>query len=178
MQARTDMHKREMIHIRKATLADVEGICRVCAAGWRDTYAELLSPATIDNTIAEFYNPTRICSEVLQPDGWNGWWIAADRGVVVGAGGGGLIEANVSELFVLYVEPARRRMGIGTLLLDATTDELKQQGAREQWVSVEKGNGKGLPFYFARGFVIRGERPAYGDASTEPRNVLRLWRAL
>ena len=167
-----------MIDVRKATLADVEGICRVCAAGWRDTYDQLLPPTTIEQTIADFYNPARIRAEVLHPDGWNGWWIAADNGIVVGAGGGGLIEQEVSELFVLYVDPSRRGMGIGTLLLDAITNELKQQGARQQWVSVEKGNGKGLPFYLARGFVIRGERPAYGNASSEPRNVLRLWRAL
>ena len=51
-------------------------------------------------------------------------------------------------------------------------------GAREQWVSVEPENAKGLPFYEARGFEARGERPAWGSAPEEGRVSLRLMRRL
>ena len=68
---------------------------------------------------------------------------------MIGAGGGGITQPGVGEIFVLYLDPTRRGEGIGTLILDAITEQERAQGAREQWVSVEPENRKGLPFYFA-----------------------------
>jgi GNAT superfamily N-acetyltransferase len=52
--------------------------------------------------------------------------------------------------------------GIATLLLDAITERQRTQGASEQWVSVHPQNAKGIPFYLARRFEQRGERPEWG----------------
>jgi ribosomal protein S18 acetylase RimI-like enzyme len=125
--------------------------------------------------IEEYYTPERIAGEIAAPEGWDGWLVAVDGDSVVGAAGGGMIDPGVGEVFVLYLDPARRREGIGTLLLDAVTERQLAQGAREQWVSVEPENVKGLPFYEARGFEVCGERPAWGD---ESRVTLRLMRRL
>ena len=125
--------------------------------------------------IEEYYTPERIAGEIAAPEGWDGWLVAVDGDRVVGAAGGGIVDPGVGEVFVLYLDPARRREGIGTLLLDAVTQQQLAQGAREQWVSVEPENAKGLPFYEARGFEVRGERPASGD---ESRVTLRLMRRL
>jgi hypothetical protein len=57
---------------------------------------------------------------------------------------------------------------------------LEQQrgfGAKEQWVSAEKGNEKGVPFYLARGFTVRGEETRWSKAGY-PYTLLRLWRTL
>jgi GNAT superfamily N-acetyltransferase len=167
-----------MIEIRKATAADVEGICRVCTAGWRDAYTGLLPTAYIEQAIAEFYNPARVAAEVADPQGWDGWWVAVERGRVVGAGGGGLPAPGTGELFVLYVDPARRGAGIGTRLLAAITQEERAQGAREQWVSVAKGNHKGIPFYEARGFRAYHEQPIYGSRPEDAVVSVRYQRAL
>ena len=88
-----------------------------------------------------------------------------------------MIESDVGEVFVLYLDPARRREGIGSLLLDAISEQQRAHGAHEQWVSVEPDNAKGLPFYLARGFRVRGDRPAWGTA-LEGRVSLRLMRRL
>ena len=149
--------------IRKAIPADVEGICQVCSAGQRDTYTELRTPEETERIIAGFYNPERILGEVLNPVDWNGWWVALEKGSVVGAGGGGFLPPGSSELYVLYLEPSRRGEGIGTKLLQAITEELYEQGAREQWVAVTPDNQKGIPFYQARGFVRQGERTYEGS---------------
>lgn len=69
---------------------------------------------------------------------------------------GGITRPGVSELFVLYVDPSLRGQGVGTRLLEAITEELRHQGAREQWVSVTKGIQKGIPFYRTRGFPDTG----------------------
>jgi ribosomal protein S18 acetylase RimI-like enzyme len=164
--------------IRPAEIPDAEGIARVCAAGWRDTYRGIKEPARIEAVIAEYYTLERISGEIAAPQGWDGWIVAVEDDTVIGAGGGGMTEPGVGEIFVLYLDPARRGEGIGTLLLDAITDQQRAQGAREQWVSVEPENTKGLPFYYARGFEVRGKRPEWGTAPEEGRVSLRLMRRL
>ncbi|PDY44886.1 GNAT family N-acetyltransferase [Bacillus pseudomycoides] len=143
-----------MIQIQKASVCHVEGISKVCSDGWRDTYVDLKEKEYIDAVIEEFYQFERIYQEVTLPmPGWDGWYVALENGEVVGAGGGGMISGKVGELFVLYLNPSRRSEGIGTMLLNTITERQIEQGATEQWVSVMKGNQKGIPFYEARGFV-------------------------
>ena len=164
--------------IRRAETADAEHIARVCAAGWRDTYRGIKEPDRIEAVIAEYYAPERIRREIAAPEGWDGWLVAVEDESVIGAGGGGITQPGVGEIFVLYLDPTRRGEGIGTLILDAITEQQRAQGAREQWVSVEPANRKGLPFYFARGFEVRGQRPEWGAAPEEGHVSLRLMRRL
>ena len=103
--------------------------------------------------------------------------MAVEDESVIGAGGG-ITQPGVGEIFVLYLDPTRRGEGIGTLILDAITEQQRAQGAREQWVSVEPENGKGLPFYFARGFEVHGQRPEWGSTPEEGHVSLRLMRRL
>ena len=164
--------------IRRAETADAEEIARVCAAGWRDTYRGIKEPDRIEAVIAEYYAPERIRREIAAPEGWDGWIVAVEDESVIGAGGGGITQPGVGEIFVLYLDPTRRGEGIGTLILDAITEQQRAQGAREQWVSVEPANRKGLPFYFARGFEVHGQRPEWGTTSEEGHVSLRLMRRL
>jgi GNAT superfamily N-acetyltransferase len=164
--------------IRRAVPGDASGIARVCAEGWRDTYQDIYAPEEIEKVIADYYTPERITAEIIAPEGWDGWIVAVERAKVIGAGGGGMTDQGISEIFVLYLDPSRRGEGIGSLLLDAITEQQRAQGAREQWVSVEPENKKGLPFYLARGFRVLGNRPAWGTRPEERRISLRLMRRL
>ena len=164
--------------VRRAENQDAHGIARVCAAGWRDTYRGIKEPERIDAVISEYYTPERIRREIASPKGWDGWLVAVEGDTVIGAGGGGMTKPGVGEIFVLYLDPTRRGEGIGTLILDAITEQQRSQGAREQWVSVEPENTKGLPFYIARGFEVCGERPEWGTAPEEGHVSLRLMRRL
>ena len=137
-----------------------------------------MAPEQIEAVIAEYYTPERIGREIAAPEGWDGRIVAVEGDTVVGAGGGGMTEPGVGEIFVLYLDPARRGEGIGTLLLDAITEQQRAQGAREQWVSVEPENAKGLPFYDARGFEVQGQRPEWGTEPEEGRVSVRLMRRL
>lgn len=151
------------LRVRPATRAHVEAICRICAEGWRDTYRGLRSDAEIESVIGEFYVPERVSSELAPaPPGWGGWLVAEDRASdVIGAGAGGMTGPAVGEVFVLYVDPPRQRQGAGRALLEAITDQQRAFGAREQWVSVEEANTKGIGFYESRGFVQAGTRAAF-----------------
>ena len=162
------------VTVAPAERQHVDGICRVCAEGWRETYVGILPDEEIEATIEEFYIPERVAQEVCSPEGWDGWLVAFDDEKVVGAGGGGLTEPNVGEVFVLYVDPPEKRRGIGTRLLEAITQQQREQDATEQWVSIVHDNKIGKSFYQKHGFETVGEREAYGDASD--RNSLRLKR--
>jgi ribosomal protein S18 acetylase RimI-like enzyme len=159
------------LRVRKAEEADVEAICRICAEGWRDTYHGMRRSEEIERIIAQFYMPERVRSE-LQAAGmdWGGWFVAQlDDGEVIAAAAGGLTDPGVGEVFVLYVDRSRRRKGAGRALLDAITEQQLVLGAREQWVSVEKGNVKAIPFYETQGFELVGERPAFEMTGTSLR---------
>ncbi|MCM2603516.1 GNAT family N-acetyltransferase [Rossellomorea marisflavi] len=158
-----------MIQIERATLQHVEGISDVCSRGYRATYGESHPKSYIERIIEEFYHPDRISSEITDGgDGWDGWYVALEDGTVLGAIGGGMTGAYQGEVFVLYLDPDRRGEGIGTLLLEALTRIQREKGATEQWVSVARGNQKGIPFYEARGFVFQHEQESYSNGEDEP----------
>lgn len=168
-----------MVEIRKANIEDAPGIVRVCSEGYRTTYPDLLPQDCIEKIIRDFYYEERVMAEICNVSReWNGWFVAVDAGQVVGAGGGGFTAEDTAELFVLYLDPERKREGIGSRLLEAITADQLQRGAREQWVSVAKGNRMAIPFYEAVGFRFRGERPAYGLPEEDGFVSLRYRRAL
>ncbi|MBS4209492.1 GNAT family N-acetyltransferase [Bacillus sp. FJAT-50079] len=168
-----------MITVQKAKQKHIHGIARICIAGYRATYGDLLSTAYIERLIKEFYNPNRLLDEVTKTSrSWIGWIVAVEDDEVVGAGVGGMISKDHGELFVLYTDPERRKKGIGTMILDTVTDELIKYGAKEQWVNVTKGNQKGIPFYEAKGFQFVHEQDEYGILPGEDFKALRYHRFL
>lgn len=168
-----------MISIQKATTEHVNGIAKVCIDAYWATYGSLLSNEYIERMIDEFYTYDRILNELTVTNReWNGWIVAVDKGEVVGAGAGGMISENHGELFVLYLDPNRRKEGLGSMILDAVTIELKTYSAKEQWVSVTKGNNRGIPFYEARGFICVHEQAEYGVVEGEDYRALRYHRLI
>ena len=168
-----------MIEIRKANLSDVQGIIRVCSDAYRTTYPGLLPQRYIEKIIGDFYYEERIRNEIVTTGHeWNGWYVALENGEIVGAGGGGFLGETVAELFVLYLDPARKREGIGSRLLESITAEQIRRGAKEQWVSVAKDNVMAIPFYEAVGFQYQGRQPAYGLPEEEGFVSLRYRRFL
>ncbi|CAN7528669.1 GNAT family N-acetyltransferase [Rossellomorea sp. LjRoot5] len=162
-----------MIHILKANEAHVKGISKVCSDGNWATYRDIYSKNYIEKVIKEFYNEERILKEVTTSNReWGGYFVAVENDEVIGAGGGGMMNETEGELYVLYLDPSRRNEGIGTRLLDAITQQQKEEfHAGKQWVSVQKGNEKGIPFYEARGFVYESEQPVYGNEEGEYRSL-------
>lgn len=168
-----------MIAVYRATLEHVEGIAKVCSDGYRATYTHIYPQAYIERIISEFYNDDRIFNEVTTSNKeWGGYFVAMEKDKVVGAAGGGMTSETTGELFVIYLDPTRRNEGIGTLLLDAITEQQKDLGATEQWVSTPKNNHKGIPFYEARGFHFQYEKDGYGNREGEDYISLRYRRGI
>lgn len=169
-----------MIQIEQANLSHVQGISAVCAAGYRATYSDSHSSKYIERIIKEFYHPERIAVEVANKSkDWGGYYVALDNARVIGAAGGGMISNTEGEMYVLYMDPSRRNEGIGTRLLAAVTERQKTEfNASGQWVSVQKGNTKGIPFYEARGFLFKHEQKSYANEEGEEYISLRYYREI
>lgn len=139
--------------VRHAVAADASSIARICSAAYRDAYRELLPPGYIERSVDAFYNEPRVASEIAPsaPE-WFGYQVVAEGGVVLGAAGGGMTSAAAGELSLIYLERRHRGRGLGTLLLDRVTDQVRACGGTEMWVSVFLGDSAGIAFYRARGF--------------------------
>lgn len=169
--------------VRLARAGEEGAICDVCRAGFAVSSHGLLSRAAIERQVDLYYDPARVREEIITAGGtptWQGYVVAvSELGEVLGAGGGGVSDHGVGNVHVLYLNPALRGRGIGTALLDFLTGQQKCQGATEQWVSVTEGNDLGVPFYLARGFVLRGRIPFItADDGTVEAHSLRLSRAV
>lgn len=125
--------------------------------------------------IAEFYSPKRIESEIKPAlPHWSDYIVVEDdQGKVVAAGGGAMSTATSAELYVLYADPDRRGKGFGSAVLQLLTSQQVAAGAREQSVSVQKGNELGIPFYRARGFEVVEEVTPW-DKTLSGEGVLNL----
>lgn len=140
-----------IIHIIKAKPNHVAGISKVCSDGYWATYRETHTEMYIKGIIKEFYNPERILKEVsVTSREWGGYFVALEGNEI-----------------------------IGTMILDAITKQQKEEfNATEQWVSVARGNQKGIPFYEAKGFILNHERDGHGIVERKKYTSLRYCRPI
>ena len=157
------------IIIRKATMNDAEAITAVLIESQWFTYGHLYSKDYITKLIEKYYTVQRIEQEIVSiSEEWHGYFIAEANGKILGAIGGGMTSETAGEVYVFYLDPLMRGMGIGTRLLNFFTKIQKYTyGAKIQWVSVAKGNNYGIPFYEARGFIFQHEELAYGTSEED-----------
>ena len=138
----------------------------VAAAGWRDTYAGLLKPETIESFIEGAYSAERVEARVSDdhfyvaegPDGITAFVDALERDDRV-------------ELTAIYVLPEWRGQGAGTALLDVLAVLFPD---RDISADVLDGNRKGEVWYERRGFSPRERLEA--TLLGEPVVERRWWR--
>jgi GNAT superfamily N-acetyltransferase len=147
--------------VRHARPSDVEAVRVVAAAAWRDTYAGLLDPTTIEAFIEGAYSVERMERRVHDT------FVVEDDGEIV-AFAGAIAEPDHVNLVAIYALPARRGEGAGSLLLNAVRAAFPGQSVS---ADVLEGNRKGEVFYEARGFVPRErlEAELFGEPVVERR---------
>jgi ribosomal protein S18 acetylase RimI-like enzyme len=125
---------------------------------WREGYRGLMPDELLDSLSVE-----------ERTERWQGWLagdesdtiVALDAGVIVGFATTAWPEGRSAppcEIAALYVEPARFRTGIGTLLLGAALAALRSSGRAEVTLWVLESNDAALAFYERFGFAADGAR--------------------
>ena len=148
------------IKIERAAPEHVEAIAAICSRGWKQTVEGKLSDAYQKKNAAQWYNLEQVKSDIEKGSYTH---IAVNDSEVAGVIGGAITEPGVSQIFVFYVDEKYRYQGIGRQLLEIFTEEHKKEGARDQRVSVQDGNQRGIPFYEARGFVLQEKQKEMTD---------------
>lgn len=88
------------------------------------------------------------------------WWVAHDRGSIIGFAGG-LLAGDRLEVLDVAVDPGRRREGIATRLLARLAYDGQMLGAQEITLEVHAGNVAAYDLYEGLGFVQVGLRRDY-----------------
>ena len=86
--------------------------------------------------------------------------VAEVAGAVVGHATASVV-ADIAELQRIAVDPAHRRTGLATLLLDAVIGAARVGGADRLLLEVREDNATAADFYAAQGFEEVGRRPGY-----------------
>lgn len=71
------------------------------------------------------------------------------------------VVADIAELQRIAVDPAHRRTGLASELLDAVARTARDGGADRLLLEVREDNAGAIAFYAARGFVEIDRRPRY-----------------
>jgi GNAT superfamily N-acetyltransferase len=151
------------LRVRDAVKGDADAIRHVATEAWRDTYAGLLLPDTIESFLDAAYSigsvERRIADDTVL--------VAELDGVVVSFADATPDEGRMN-LAAIYAAPGFRGRGTGTALLNIVRSRSPQLPIS---ADVLDGNRKGEVFYERRGFVPRErlEGALFGERIVERR---------
>lgn len=127
--------------IRKAVLADVNGIAKVHVDGWKTTYRGIVPDEYMNKLTYE--KRAQLWDRVI-PTG-NVFVAEDETGQIMGFADGGKERTGdypeyTGELYAIYIFKGEQGKGIGKRLLMAVTEELVKQGIHSMLVWVLKDN--------------------------------------
>ncbi|MEN0064729.1 MAG: GNAT family N-acetyltransferase [Myxococcota bacterium] len=178
--------------VRLAHLADAAALARIESRSWRSAYASLLPEVRL----AELEPEARVSHwrARLRKNGRGRALYVAERpawsGIPVGYTSVGAADhpdlepGFAGEVFELYVDPEHQGQGVGTELLDAARDALRQMGFGWMVLEVLADNAGARRFYTARGLATEGRtrrRPSRdsgpgGLRFSQPRSAVQVVR--
>ena len=88
------------------------------------------------------------------------WWVAHDRGTIVGYAGGTVVDGEL-QIANVAVAPERRGERIAARLMGRVTYDAQMLGATTSTLEVEVGNAPAERLYERLGYVEQGIRPNY-----------------
>lgn len=131
--------------IRPATPGDARAIGEVQLRAWWRAYQDIVDASKLYAHDAD-----------ERENRWATWLADAEARTFVAEVAGriaGFTTVRDAAVLTLYVDPPAQGAGIGTALLAAAEDALRQSGVREATLEVFEANGHGRSFYEARGWV-------------------------
>lgn len=141
------------MEIRPATPSDIDGIQHVARRSWDETYADILDPDVIAETVAEWYADETLTEACDEP---GVILLVADDDGVVGFCHGVLHE-DEGDVLRVYVDPNRWGESIGWELLDRVRNNLEDFNMRRMRATTLADNPIGNGFYREYGFEKTGE---------------------
>ncbi|MEZ4963265.1 MAG: GNAT family N-acetyltransferase [Saprospiraceae bacterium] len=147
--------------ITRATLPCLEQLRQIAVETFTDTYGAMNTPENMRHYIAKAFNTDRLATELQSP--LCQYWLAMSNGIIVGyvkvnfAGAQTDIHDPRSlELERIYVVPAHKGKGTGSLLIEKVMEVAREHGLQNVWLGVWEKNEKAIRFYEKMGFQKTG----------------------
>ncbi|OKL55013.1 hypothetical protein BSZ39_01140 [Bowdeniella nasicola] len=162
------------------TVADAAAVAKIHVAAWQHAYRGLVSQRFLDSlSISE---RTAKLTRSLRQVGPVRTIVAESDGQVVGFATVGPARDEDSstddaELFAIYVDPARVRLGAGRALLSRAKEVAREMGCRRMILWVLKDNASARAFYKRCGMrqeATRGTSTIAGDDFVKMKYSARL----
>lgn len=156
------------IALRAATAADAVPLSTLDVAVWRDSYADILSPATLAGLDRSPFHDRRFFTTIIDRCGVEEWlWVVESAGAISGyclfgacketAGG------HLGEVERIYLLPSLRGRGVGTRILAAAAHRLVDEGLAPIRTTVFVDNRRARRLYERLGARELGRRVAFED---------------
>ena len=147
--------------IRQATVDDVDALCRLGAATFRETYRAISDPREVDEYAEEHFARDKVLAWFRKP--CTRTLVATADSVPVGYAHvrsakvpACVADRKAIELSRLYLLASAQGTGLGGALLDAAIAEIAALGGATVWLGAYDRNVNALAFYARRGFVHAG----------------------
>jgi GNAT superfamily N-acetyltransferase len=149
--------------VRDAVAADAAEVRAVASSAWRDTYGDLLRPATVEAFVEAAYSVEMVERRIDRST-----FLVAEDGDRIIAFANAIEGPDRLNLAAIYALPERRGEGAGTLLLTALRTRFPTLPIAADVLS---GNRIGEAFYKRRGFAPREvlENQLFGESVVERR---------
>ena len=155
--------------IRDATEEDISTIRSLAREAWTEAYSDAVPESVIEDAVSEWYAEETM-TRIIGDDEQVCLVTTDDDGQIVGFSHGAT-DNGEGDVLRLYVAPDRWHEGIGTNLLEAMEERLREMGAETVQAMVLADNEIGNAFYEERGFEKTGEAETQLDGDTRTENV-------
>ena len=147
--------------IRHATLDDIDALCRLGAATFRETYRKISDPREVDEYADEHFTPAKVEAWLRRPGARTLLAFVAELPVGYAHVRSARVPDCVAdreavELSRLYLLASAQGTGLGAALMAAALADVAALGGRTVWLGAYDRNAKALDFYARRGFVRVG----------------------
>ncbi len=141
-----------MIHIVKATAADLKSISEIAHKTWPHTYGEILSQAQLDYMLDTFYSDSALRENL---ENGHEFILAKEDNICLGFASfeHRYQNENTTKIHKIYILPETQGKGIGKLLIDSIAEFAKENNSNSLLLNVNRFN-KALTFYQKLGFEI------------------------
>ena len=142
-----------MIEIRNATLNDIPIITKLAEEIWWPTYVKVISAEQISFMLGEMYSAEALTNQM---ESGHGFFILTVDEIAKGYASISKQDETTYKLQKLYLHPDQQGKGVGKMLIDFVEQDVKNLGAEQLILNVNRGNNAQL-FYSKVGYHVLEE---------------------
>jgi ribosomal protein S18 acetylase RimI-like enzyme len=139
------------ITIKAATVEDIGVIQSIIYQTYPATYKDILSAQQITYMIDLLYSTAMLQKQIEQEH--HTYLIATKKETAIAFAAFSMVEENIYKLHKIYALPSQQGKGLGKLLINFVTEEIKKAGATAIRLNVNRHN-KAKSFYEHLGFAV------------------------